>query len=111
MKLFFETSGQAQAFLAAVPLGMILAAALDMSRYAGKLKPLVDVTTLLLCSLSLIILTLALRDASLRLYHVLAVAIGALLYTGGIGRLIKAAQKRFGKKTKDFKGKEAGDLR
>ncbi|MCI6378351.1 MAG: spore cortex biosynthesis protein YabQ [Clostridiales bacterium] len=110
MKLFFETSGQAQAFLAAVPLGMILAAALDISRYAGRLKPLADVMTLLLCGLSLIILTLALRDAALRLYHVLAVAIGALLYTGGIGRLIKAARKRLGKKVKDFKDKAAGDL-
>ena len=111
MKLFFETSGQAQAFLAAVPLGMLLAAALDLSRYTGRLKPAADVAALLLCSLSLLALTLALRDASLRLYHVLAVVIGALLYAGGVGRVISAARKRFRKKTEDFDDEAAGNLR
>jgi len=111
MKLFFETSGQAQAFLAAVPLGIILAAALDLSRYAGRLKPVTDVAALLLCSLSLIALTLFLRDAALRLYHVLAVVIGALLYAGGIGRLISATRRRFQKKAEDFVDEAAGNLR
>ena len=41
MKLFFETAGQAQAFLAAVPLGLVLAACLDASVLAGPLRCIV----------------------------------------------------------------------
>lgn len=36
MKLFFETAGQAQAFLAAVPLGLVLAACLERPCWRGR---------------------------------------------------------------------------
>lgn len=39
MKLFFETAGQAQAFLTAVPLGLLLAACLDASGAYGTASP------------------------------------------------------------------------
>ena len=46
MKLFFETAGQAQAFLAAVPLGLVLAACLDASVLAGLLSLLTSIAGL-----------------------------------------------------------------
>ena len=54
MKLFFETAGQAQAFLAAVPLGLVLAACLDASVLAGPLRPLADVLMMLTAGFALI---------------------------------------------------------
>ena len=65
MTLFFETAGQAQAFLAAVPLGLLLAACLDASVLAGPLRPVADV-----------------------------------LYTQGIGRLVRLIRARLKKAKK-----------
>ena len=78
MKLFFETAGQAQAFLAAVPLGLVLAACLDAS-----------VLMMLTAGFALMGMMLLSRDEALRLYHLLAILTGALLYTQGIGRLVR----------------------
>ena len=88
MKLFFETAGQAQAFLAAVPLGLVLAACLDASVLAG---PLADVLMMLTAGFALMGMMLLSRDEALRLYHLLAILTGALLYTQGIGRLVRLA--------------------
>ena len=90
MKLFFETAGQAQAFLAAVPLGLVLAACLDASVLAGPLRPLADVLMMLTAGFALMGMMLLSRDEALRLYH-LAILTGALLYTQGIGRLVRLA--------------------
>ena len=84
MKLFFETAGQAQAFLAAVPLGLVLAACLDASALA-------DVLMMLTAGFALMGMMLLSRDEALRLYHLLAILTGALLYTQGIGRLVRLA--------------------
>lgn len=100
MKLFFETAGQAQAFLAAVPLGLLLAACLDASAAAGPLRPVVDVALLLLCGLSLMGLLLFTRDGAMRMYHLLAVLTGAILYSGGVGRLARALGRRIKKRKK-----------
>lgn len=91
MKLFFETAGQAQAFLAAVPLGLVLAACLDASVLAGPLRPLADVLMMLTAGFALMGMMLLSRDEALRLYHLLAILTGALLYTQGIGRLVRLA--------------------
>ena len=80
MKLFFETAGQAQAFLAAVPLGLVLAACLDASVLAGPLRPLADVLMMLTAGFALMGMMLLSRDEALRLYHLLAILTGALLY-------------------------------
>ena len=81
MTLFFETAGQAQAFLAAVPLGLLLAACLDASVLAGPLRPVADVLMM-------------------RLYHLLALLTGAVLYTQGIGRLVRLIRARLKKAKK-----------
>ena len=91
MKLFFETAGQAQAFLAAVPLGLVLAACLDASVLAGPLRPLADVLMMLAAGFALMAMMLLSRDEALRLYHLLAILTGALIYTQGIGRLVRLA--------------------
>ena len=91
MKQVFETAGQPQAFLAAVPLGLVLAACLDASVLAGPLRPLADVLMMLAAAASLMAMMLLARDEALRLYHLLAILTGALLYTQGIGRLVRLA--------------------
>ena len=89
MTLFFETAGQAQAFLAAVPLGLVLAACLDASALAGPLRPVADVLMMLTGAAALMAMMLLARDEALRLYHLLAIFSGAVLYTQGIGRLVR----------------------
>ena len=94
MTLFFETAGQAQAFLAAVPLGLLLAACLDASVLAGPLRPVADVLVMLTAAASLMAMMLLARDEALRLYHLLALLTGAVLYTQGIGRLVRLIRAR-----------------
>lgn len=100
MTLFFETAGQAQAFLAAVPLGLLLAACLDASVLAGPLRPVADVLMMLAAAASLMAMMLLARDEVLRLYHLLALLTGAVLYTQGIGRLVRLMRARLKKAKK-----------
>lgn len=100
MTLFFETAGQAQAFLAAVPLGLLLAACLDASVLAGPLRPVADVLVMLVAAASLMAMMLLARDEALRLYHLLALLTGAVLYTQGIGRLVRLIRARLKKAKK-----------
>lgn len=83
MKLFFETAGQAQAFLTAVPLGLLLAACLDASALTGPLRPLADALLVLGGGLALMAAMLLVRDETLRMYHLLALLTGAVLYRPG----------------------------
>lgn len=87
MNLFFETSGQAYAFLFTLPLGFLLAFCLDLFGKARKLRPLLDICTLLSCGLILVWLLLILQDERMRLYHILAVFLGAILYLCGVGQI------------------------
>ncbi|MCI6039869.1 MAG: hypothetical protein MR742_05020 [Clostridiales bacterium] len=100
MRLFFETTGQAQAFLAAVPLGLVLAACLDASVLTGPLRPLADVVMMLAGGIALMVMMLLARDEALRLYHLLAVLTGAVLYTQGIGRLVRMMRTSLKKRKK-----------
>ena len=100
MTLFFETAGQAQACLAAVPLGRLLAACLDASVLAGPLRPVADVLMMLTAAASLMAMMLLARDEALRLYHLLALLTGAVLYTQGIGRLVRLIRARLKKAKK-----------
>ena len=100
MTLFFETAGQAQAFLAAVPLGLVLAACLDASALAGPLRPVADVLMMLTGAAALMAMMLLARDEALRLYHLLAIFSGAVLYTQGIGRLVRLIRERLQKAKK-----------
>lgn len=102
MKLFFETAGQAQAFLAAVPLGLVLAACLDASVLAGPLRPLADVLMMLTAGFALMGMMLLSRDEALRLYHLLAILTGsAALHPGNrqacaSGRRVAEKKKKVG---------------
>ena len=89
MKLFFETSGQASCFLCMVPLGLAMAIFLDISLIAGKMRPVMDVLVLLSAGLTVLVAIIFCRETTLRLYHLLGLTTGALLYTQGIGKIIR----------------------
>lgn len=108
MRLFFETADQARAFLAAVPLGIALAACLDLTSLTGPLRPLADAMTVLAGGAALMAAMLLVRDESLRLYHLLAVLCGAVIYTCGLGRLARAARERLRARKKQRKAAGKG---
>jgi len=88
MKLFFETAKQASVFLAALPIGFLLGFLLDIGLIFGKARPAADIVALLVAGAGLVILSLLSMENGLQLYHLLAVVMGALLYTCGLGRLL-----------------------
>ena len=90
MTLFFETSRQAWCFLCLLPVGLAAAFLLDTDVIAGKLRPLADVFFLVVTGLAVLVMIVLCRDSGLRLYHMLGVLTGALLYLGGIGKIIHA---------------------
>lgn len=87
MRLFFETSMQAQIFLALLPVGLLLAGCVDAASLARKSRPFWDVLIILACGLGIVVFLSLLKDDGLRGYHLLAVLTGILLYICGIGRL------------------------
>lgn len=89
MKLFFETAVQARAFLAAVPLGLLLCLLLELERGMPGGKGLWDVLLVLLCAAGLGLLLFWTKESGLRAYHLLAVGVGLLLYRCGIGRVFR----------------------
>lgn len=84
MKLFFETAQQCVVFLLMVPVGILLAFSVDVSSHMTGTKPLWDVLSMLLCFSTIGIGIVLLNDTGLRLYHLLAVVTGCILYTAGI---------------------------
>lgn len=88
MNLFFETENQARVFISAVPLGFFMAAAFSLLGRAGRFRVLLDVLCLVLCGLSVAALVVITRDDGLRLYHLLALCVGAILYLLGVHRLL-----------------------
>ncbi|MEG0125172.1 MAG: hypothetical protein RR816_03725 [Clostridia bacterium] len=94
MRLFFETGDQAHIFLAVLPIGFLLAMSFDASSFAGKLRPVMDVLCLLMSGLAFIMLLLVFRDDGLRVYHMLALLTGAVLYLCGMGRLFRAIGRK-----------------
>lgn len=89
MKLFFETAAQANVFLAMIPVGITTAALMDLAVYPSVLRPLWDVLILLLLGTVIGFGIILLGDTGLRIYHLLAVAAGALLYTTGFRVLFR----------------------
>ena len=94
MRLFFETSVQAEAFLFTVPLGMLLAAGFDLTAAAKRCRVLLDVLLFLLCAIALLYWIRLMRDEGLRMYHLLALCVGMLLYVRGVGALARAVIRR-----------------
>ncbi len=89
MKLFFETSRQAFCFLCTVPFGIITAVLMDADVIAGKLRAVADVLFLLLTGLAVMVMIILCRESGLRLYHLLGLLTGAVLYQEGIGKIIR----------------------
>ena len=89
MKLFFETSTQAMVFLLMMPLGILFAAGIDVAGFIRIAKPLWDLLLVLLLGLSLGVGIILLGDQGLRMYHLLAVLFGSLLYLLGIRRIVQ----------------------
>lgn len=96
MKLFFETAAQASVFLLTIPLGLLLALLIDLSGRTGTLRPLWDVLTMLAGFAAAGAGIVLLGDSGLRIYHILAMLTGMLLYLLGIrafsGKLCKRAK-------------------
>ena len=83
MRLFFETAQQALSFLAAVPVGFLIAAFLSIGSVGGFFRLAADIAVLLLGGVILVFLLAILGDNALRLHHLLGVLVGALLYLRG----------------------------
>lgn len=101
MNLFFETANQAGCFLAAAPIGFAAAMGLDLGRRQGIARFLLDVLVLSAAGVALVVLLLLGREESLRLYHMLGLGVGALLYSSGIGKLARLARAKMQKKKKE----------
>lgn len=89
MKLFFETSCQAQVFLWLCALGFLCALGCDALRKALRAyaSPLCDVLAALLYGAALVSALVLFRGEGLRLYHALSLLVGTLLYRCGLQRL------------------------
>lgn len=107
MRLFFETGGQSASFLLAVPIGFALAVCLDWLKEKQMVRLLLDVGFFLLSGLSLLILTMLLSEEKLRLYHLLGMSIGGLLYLRGI-RVVGRGMMDFFQKHKRKKHEAEG---
>lgn len=103
MKLFFETAAQGSLFLSMLPVGMLLALCIDLCGCIDRFRPLWDLLAVLLCFVILGVSIVLLNDATLRVYHVLAVLTGYLLYDCGIRRMIKGACRWINTKKKQPK--------
>lgn len=89
MNLFFETSSQAGCFLCMVPVGMVSALLMDADVIAGKLRALADAILLLFAGLVCLLIIVLCRETTLRLYHLLGLLTGAVLYAEGIGKITR----------------------
>ena len=95
MRLFFETGAQSASFLAAVPIGFALAFCLDWLKGKQVLRLVLDVCFFLLAGLSLLVLTIFLSEEKLRLYHLLGMIVGSLLYVRGIRAFVRGIIRFF----------------
>ena len=94
MTLFFETGHQAVCFLAALPLGFLIAACLCWGRTGGFLRLAADIVFLACGGTAMVVLLAFLRDDMLRMYHVLGALIGAILYLCGCNSMMKRISAR-----------------
>jgi len=108
MKLFFETSAQGSIFLMMLPVGMLLAVCVDLCGLSGTFRPLWDLCGVLVCFAAIGFCIVLLDDSSLRLYHVLAVATGYLLYALGARRFFRTLGRRVAKKDRHA-GRKTGE--
>lgn len=94
MKLFFETEFQTSAFLLAFPIGFVMFLLMDAGVKCPLVQTMIDLLVLQGVGFSLIALALYTGDSSVKLFHLLGLVCGALLYTSGLGRCIRRVKKR-----------------
>lgn len=96
-----DFSAQFASLMPALGLGFLLGLVYDAIRIlrlclsSGKVFVFVtDVLFVLLCSVSAFVLFLAVNDGRIRLYLVIAIVLGAVIYAFTFGELISSAAKR-----------------
>lgn len=94
MSLFFETANQASCFLLMTPIGFAVALLLDADAISGWLRPAADVLALLCAGAALLAAVAATGESGLRLYHLLGVLTGGILYHQGVGRIVRMIARR-----------------
>lgn len=87
MTLFFETSHQAWSFLGALPAGFLIALCLDAGRAEGIWRVVLDLLLLSALGFGIVAMIAVFHDHSLRLYHLLGMLVGAILYFQGLCRI------------------------
>lgn len=101
MKLFFETALQPWFFLLTLPIGFLICFFLDMRTFSHWVSLILDLSVLLLGTIALIGSLLVSNEKSLRLYHLLGLVTGGILYTGGIGKVRRLFRKGLRSRKKD----------
>lgn len=77
-----------------VPLGLAAGFCLDAGVITGRLRPLADAVLLMVTGCAALAMIVLCREAGLRLYHLLGILTGAVLYTAGIGKIIRCIHHR-----------------
>lgn len=98
MKLFFETASQVCSFLSAVPVGFGAALCIDLGKNSGMLRLWIDLLLVTACGASLFWLVYVLQEESLRLYHLLGLVCGALIYLRGMGTVFRLVLDKWKKR-------------
>ena len=89
MKLFFESAVQAECFLRMLVLGFAAALCLDCGGVLGRFRFAADVLLLIVLGLAALCLCAVHQTDGVRLYQLLGLALGALLYSRGIGQVVQ----------------------
>ena len=108
MTLFFETGDQLLCFLAAVPAGFLIALCLCFGKKEGILRLVMDLLLLAVSGIAMVCMLLFFRNGALRLYHLLGVITGAILYLSGMNRVQRYVLRLIREKRHQKKGSEEG---
>lgn len=89
MKLFFETGDQAAFFLLMIPCGFLMALCIHTGPASGLLRFALDLMVMLAGAACTVGLLFSGKDEVLRVYHMLGILTGSLLYLSGASRCIQ----------------------
>ena len=85
MKLFFETAVQKNVFLLTLPVGFLVCFLLDTQIPSILIQTFLDFGVLISTGVILVLLVLFSDGSTLRIYHLLGLISGAILYVCGVG--------------------------
>jgi len=89
MNLFFETGSQAFSFLSMVPVGFAAAFCMEIGRFHTSIRALTDVFVMLAAGFVVLVIIVFCRENTLRLYHLLGLLTGTVIYMQGVGKIIR----------------------